>query len=85
MIAEPFTAVTTCPQCHLLDVHKMRSPKPAPTAAEMQAWRDRVTTTEVKLFGGRTVRTHYSEQPPRDESAYEVVRICRCGHEWGQV
>lgn len=82
----PFTAWVACPACGRYDCHLIRPPRPAPPADEMAAW-DRDHLTEVVYRWGESdpVRTRTDPPRPVDESAYEVVRTCRCGHEWGMV
>ena len=82
----PFTAWVNCPRCGVYECHKMRNPRPAPTAAELEEWGRTVDRTEITAFGRRDA-VRVIENPPRpvDESIYEVVRICRCGHEWGMA
>lgn len=81
----PFTAWLNCPRCGLYECHKMRPPRPAPTVTELEEWGRIAERHEVHAFGGAVVRV--IEDPPRpvDESVYEVIRICRCGHEWGMA
>lgn len=82
----PFTAVATCPSCHRTDVHKMRSPKPAPTAAEIADWERNHETQRIRRWGdNRTMRVIHVPPRPVDESVFEVIRVCRCGHEWGMA
>ena len=82
-MAEPFTAYVACPSCGLYACHQIRTPKPTPTAAELREWEHTVERMEACDFQGRV--TILYEDPPRpvDESVFEVVRICECGHEWG--
>ncbi|KXF56161.1 hypothetical protein AXA44_02705 [Rhodococcus sp. SC4] len=90
--AEPFTAWAMCPQCDRIACHSIRRPK-IPTAAEVAAWREQCDdivheTTSIQSWGGggpvRSVTTNLPPEPV-DESDYEVIRICNCGHEWGQL
>jgi len=82
----PFEAVVICPRCHLVDVHQMRAPNPAPTDAEIARWEREHTTHEVRQWGvAKPVRVIHDPPRPVDESVYEVIRICRCGHEWGMA
>lgn len=81
-----FEAYTNCPKCGRLDYHLLRAPKPPPSDAEMRAWRDCRTTAEIHQFGRGVIRTvDTSPPPPIDESTFEVIRICKCGHEFGQI
>lgn len=81
-----FEAYTDCPKCGQLDYHLLRAPKPPPADIEMQHWRDRQATAEVQTWGSYSTRTiDTSPPPPVDESQFEVIRICKCGNEWGQV
>lgn len=94
--AERFMAVTPCPSCGTWAVHYMRRPRTASpedraaytaALAEWQRIEDN-DRTEMKCWGGGTFRVVQRVPPPKpldDESPYEVIRICRCGQEWGQV
>lgn len=83
---QPFTAWVSCPTCGRHECHAIRSPRPAPTPAELAEW-ERTHDTEVVYVWGRRepVATRHTPPRPVDESGFEVVRICRCGHEWGMV
>lgn len=83
MTVQTFTAVAECPRCRLLEVHRMRNPKPAPSDAELAAWEQDRDTVTIQSFGG-SVLTIDNPPRPRDESQFEVIRVCQCGHEWGQ-
>lgn len=79
-----FTAWAECPACGRHECHAMRPPRPAPTAEELAAWQRDHTTQEVRAFGRLgAVAVRHCPPPPVDESTAEVIRICRCGHEWG--
>lgn len=75
------------------------SPSLAPTLADVKAYQARraeaiegngVETSTISTLGGTVVRVDefipgFMESEPIDrESSFEVIRICRCGHEWGQ-
>lgn len=96
---ERFTAWCPCPSCDYVACHLWREPKPAPTLADVKAYQARraeaiedngVETSTISTFGGTVVRVDefipgFTESEPVDrESNFEVIRICRCGHEWGQ-
>lgn len=83
--AERFTAAAECPACHRVDFHKMREPHPASTAEELAHWERERRTYEVRKFDGSLVRIIEEPSRPIDESVFEVIRVCRCGHEWGMV
>lgn len=78
-----FEAWVSCPRCARFAMHDFRLPKPAPTEADIEAWEAIVDRIEVVQWGGGVVRVY--EDPPRpvDESEFEVIRTCMCGHEWG--
>lgn len=85
MTPHPFTAWAVCPKCGQVDCHLMRQPKPAPTADEMQAWRQQYLDVDIDFWmqrGGVSIKPF---PPPVDESQYEVIRICQCGYEFGQI
>lgn len=86
MSAPAFTAWASCPSCGSYECHAIRPPKPAPSEAELIAWERDRETVEIHTFGYARPRV-VREYPPRpvDESAFEVVRTCRCGHEWGMA
>jgi hypothetical protein len=87
LTARKFEAYTECPECGRLDYHLLRAPKPAPSEAEMQQWRQRRTTVDIEQWGAGVIRTVDTSPPaPVDESQYEVIRICTgCQREWGQI
>ena len=86
MSAPSFTAWASCPSCGAYECHAIRPPKPAPTTADLIAWERDRQTSEMYAWGKRVpVRVHDDPPPPVDESIYEVVRICGCGHEWGMA
>ncbi len=83
---ERFTAVVKCPSCGHTDCHRMRDPRPAPTAADLSRWEHEHLTHEIQRWGAKEFVALIDDPPrPADESGYEVIRICRCGHEWGMV
>jgi hypothetical protein len=79
-----FEAWVSCPRCARFAMHDFRLPKPAPTVEEIEAWEAIVDRIEVMGFGLGLVRVY--EDPPRpvDESEFEVIRTCKCGHKWGE-
>lgn len=87
MTPAKFEAYTDCPKCGRIDHHWLREPKPAPTAAEMQAWQDSRSSVGVSAWGEYHIKTiDVSPPPPVDESQFEVIRICTgCGKEWGET
>lgn len=75
---ERFEAWTQCPSCDRIAVHQMRSPKPAPIRGPLRVIEhDDGTRSEIQTFNGMTTLGP-------DESAYDTIRICECGQEWGQ-
>ncbi|MGN2642183.1 hypothetical protein ACTD5D_39670 [Nocardia takedensis] len=83
---DPFTAIARCPRCGRVEVHKMRSPKPAPRPEVIAEWERTHTTNEIREWGNpNPVRIRYDPPRPVDESVFEVIRMCRCGHEWGMA
>lgn len=81
-----FEAYSECPKCGRLDHHLLREPNPAPTEAEMQEWEQRREFVEIRTFGSHAVRRdEVGPPPPVDESQFEVIRICKCGNEFGQM
>lgn len=86
MSAPAFTAWASCPSCGAYECHAIRPPNPAPTADELTTWERNRQTVEMLAWGERAPRRiHVDPPPPVDESRYDVVRICRCGHEWGMA
>lgn len=85
-VSQRFTAWARCPSCERIDCHQIRPPRPAPSAADLAAWRRKRRVCEVQQWGAtRPVRTIYDPPRPVDESPFEVIRICECGREWGQL
>lgn len=69
---EHFEAYTPCPTCDLINAHRMREPR---TVAKGERRKEVLTFTGQVVF----------QSQPRDESIYDVIRICaNCGQEWGQ-
>lgn len=62
----------------------MREPKPAPSAADIAYWENHHRTVAIENWGGKDSRIVYIPPRPSDESMFEVVRICKCGNEFGQ-
>jgi hypothetical protein len=94
MTAPAFTAWCQCPRCDLIDCHRMRAPHMVDKwemlqyqAAHAQWEADGYEHHTIRSFDGTLVREVYHPAPPprpRDESEYEVIRTCQCGHEFGQ-
>ncbi len=83
---EPFTAVAKCPSCGHIDYHRMRDPHPAPSPSELERWEREHVTNEIQRWGtGQPVAVIHNPPRPIDESVFEIIRVCRCGHEWGQA
>lgn len=73
---ERFTAWCACPDCSLVDCHRMREPR---TRSQSTVMRTR------RLPGGEVVVFNDFSHVYADETeTFEVIRMCRCGHEWGQ-
>lgn len=79
---ERFTAYCPCPRCGLVACHRLREPKPAP-AGPVEPPHEVVAVYPWGIV--RPVRTRHVRAGAVDESRFEVIRICECGHEWGQV
>lgn len=89
-----FTAIADCPKCGDIGVHWLDEPMGPPSIEEWQKYYcelDRYRASiiaEIVDWTGNVVRRARSlpePYPPRDESNFEVVRICKeCGHRWGQ-
>lgn len=75
-IIERFTAQCVCPVCKLLDCHPIREPKPYGQGTPMRSWR--------KADGATTEYWGFDVWRTFDESSFEVIRVCRCGYQWGQ-
>lgn len=76
-----FEAIADCPRCGRLDIHQLRAPdltKPEPEPYEPERQR-------IIRFDGTVVRTIETTTPPMREADYEIIRTCKCGHEWGQT
>lgn len=65
--------------------HAIREPKPAPRSEDLREWEDTHESVTYSAFGAGVVRTMYDPPRPVDESGFEVIRICKCSREWGQV
>lgn len=76
---ERFTAWAMCPRCKSIDCHKMREPRLSDREL-VEAWEANHVT--YRGYGGLVKHV-----PPRpvDESMFEVIRICKCGEEFGQI
>ena len=85
MTGPRFEAYTECTKCGRLDHHLLREPKPAPSEADMAEWHRTSETFTIEQWGSGVARTETWPPPPVDESQFEVVRICKCGNEWGQL
>lgn len=68
---ERFTAWAMCPKC---------KPKPAPDPDVVAEWE----ADHVTMHGWNGFIRHIPPKPV-DESMFEVIRICKCGNEWGQI
>lgn len=80
---ERFTAWAMCPRCKFVDCHLMREPKRFdPTIANIAVTPDVV---RFMAWGGKVIHEVEVAPYPHDESMYEVIRICKCGSEWGQL
>jgi hypothetical protein len=65
---ERFEGWTQCPSCDRIAVHRMREP---------------VTKTPAKQWeSARQLGMALAQL--QTETAYETIRICECGQEWGQ-
>jgi hypothetical protein len=106
LATDQFEARTHCPSCGAYELHAMRWPKPAPSAAEVEAWEVRrreffedkrgeiaraTERIDIMSFGYinpiRTITnapTFREPKPDASEAEYTTIRICECGHEWGQ-
>lgn len=74
---ESFTAFCVCPSCTFVDCHRMREPR---TLSQSTAMRTR------RLADGEVVAFNdYSHVYADETETFKVVRICICGHEWGQA
>ncbi|WP_306365455.1 hypothetical protein [Nocardia sp. CC227C] len=82
---ERFTAASACPACKTVAVHALRTPRDD-YADRLAAWENDVEVQEdaVWAWGGEVVRRIVTPPAPVDETQFEVIRICQCGHEWGQ-
>lgn len=90
---ERFTAWCACPSCDYVVCHLWREPKPAPVLGSYEAELQGVLES-LQHQHEFSVQLHAAingvkapkavPQLPSDESSFEVIRICRCGHEWGQ-
>ncbi len=70
---ERFAPRSICPRCERFDLHSLRAPRPKPRRGPVRVFPD---GSELHRWDGMT---------GPDESMYEVIRTCRCGHEWGQI
>ncbi len=78
MTAEQFTAWSMCPSCKLVDCHSLRQPRSYDPHDPLQVAFDKIVMMQwINGFG-------LEHMSPSQEQAYEVIRTCRCGHEWGQ-
>lgn len=68
-----FEAYTDCPKCGAMDYHLLRAPSPP------------LADTYVRAQLAKLVPVGTSAPVPVDESQFEVIRICQCGFEWGQL
>lgn len=75
-VVERFEAWCHCPSCGRLDCHLIREP----SDYEPQL----VASFVVELWGVlEPVRRDVFDAV--DERRFEVVRMCKCGREWGQA
>jgi hypothetical protein len=90
-----FEAWAECPKCEAFAVHAIRAPKTfPPSRGEIASWEARFEAEErrqvrsVAWYGGgtpvRVVKVKFDEPYPFDETPFDVIRVCECGHEWGQ-
>ncbi|MBJ8342798.1 hypothetical protein JGU71_28300 [Antrihabitans sp. YC3-6] len=77
---ERFTAWAMCPRCKSVDCHSIRPPKPALDPDDVAEWE----ADHVTMHGWNGFIRHIPPKP-LDESVFEVIRICKCGKEWGQA
>lgn len=90
-----FTAWCHCPCCDRYDCHRMRTPHAVDKwdilqyeAAHAQWEAEGYDHHRIVTFGGATVTDIYTPArpvKPVDESHFDVIRICQCGHEFGQT
>jgi len=79
MTAERFTAWCLCPSCGRLDCHGLRVPAPFDPTNPLHVALDQIT------MYGWVAGLGLNKLSPSQEADYEVIRTCRCGHEWGQM
>jgi hypothetical protein len=77
--AEQFTAWAMCPACELFDYHGLRVPKPFDATDAGHVAFEKIMMMQWVCGIG------LDRMSPSQEATYEVIRTCRCGHEWGQI
>lgn len=69
METNDFTAVSMCPQCHKVDIHRFRLANTKRNSTLVR----KLNGVEIHAWGGYT-----------DPRWAVVMRQCACGKEWGQ-
>ncbi|AIM41030.1 hypothetical protein PBI_SQUIRTY_83 [Mycobacterium phage Squirty] len=76
---EPFTASTDCPDCGVMDVHWLETPRFRPdNPTPIQLMQESIHNMSSIVSYGKTPRLY-------DPPGATVIRVCKsCGHRWGQ-
>ncbi len=74
---DKFSAVTACPKCKTLDIHRFRLPKEIPADYEPGVIKRVQASGVVHRVESWGMPDEYAM-----ERNCEVIRQCKCGNEW---